>query len=180
MPTGPATLALVFVYATEHYPLMPIRSFASAKADFENLRKAKAGPATPTYKPTIGASGTTASAGATAVGTSSAASAGFRPLYQQHQITRPVGYPFANLVLAPGVHRLYLQGVMEPNPLPVLSDLPALVDSSIPSCPTQSPWSTVLQPLSPHPTPNSAFSHAALNLSEIPKQRPPGQLRKHK
>ena len=68
MPTGPATLAFVFAYAHEHYPLMANASFASAKAEFEKMRMAKKGPATPRHKPMIGASGTSASAAATAVG----------------------------------------------------------------------------------------------------------------
>ena len=108
MPTGPATHALVLAYGGEHYPLMGKTSFASAKAEFEKLRMAKAGPATPTFKPTIGVLGTSASAEATAVGASSAAGTRLGPLYQQRHITRTVGQPFANLILPPGVPRLPL------------------------------------------------------------------------
>ena len=120
--------------------------FSSEQAEFEKLRMAKAGPATPTQMPTIGAAGTSASAGATAVGAGSAAGAGVGPLYQQCQITHTVGHAFANLILTPGVPRFSLQWVSLSNPLPILSTLPALVDSSTPSFPVQSPWPAVLQP----------------------------------
>ena len=122
----------MFAYARGHYPLMANTSFASAKAEFEQLRKAKAGPATPTFKPTIGVLGTSASAEATAVGASSAAGTRLGPLYQQRHITRTVGQPFANHILQPGVPRLPLQSVSQSNPLPFLSNLPAVGDSSLP------------------------------------------------
>ena len=60
-----------------------------------------------------------------AVGISNVAGAGVGPLYQQHQTTRTVGNPFANLILPSGVPRLPLQPVSQPNPQPVLSNLPA-------------------------------------------------------
>ena len=131
-------------------------NFASAKAEFEKLRNAKTGAATPIYKPTFGTSGTTASGGGTAMYTSSAAGAGVGPLYQQNQITCTVGNPLANLVLPPGVPRLRLQPVSEPNPLPVISNLPALLASSIHSFQHNRHGPMCYNPL-PLPMPNSLF-----------------------
>ena len=53
VPPGLATLALACHYAPGHYPLMAQASFATAKADFEKVRAAKAGPAPLSNKPTF-------------------------------------------------------------------------------------------------------------------------------
>ena len=97
-------------------------------------------------------------------------SAGVGPLYKQHQTTRTVGNPFADLILPQGFTRPPLLPVSQPNPLPVLPNLHAFVDCSIQSFPIQSPWLTVLQPPAPHPMPyNSHFPHAPLDLSGNPQ-----------
>ena len=70
VPAGRATLAFAFHLAPEHYPLMEAVSFASAKAEFDKARMTRSGVATPSNKPTLGATGTSSMAGATPVGTS--------------------------------------------------------------------------------------------------------------
>ena len=119
------------------------------------MRMARAGPATPPHKPTIGASATSVFAGARAVGVGTAASAGVGPIIQ-HQLTHMGGLPFANLIPPQGLPRFPLQSVSQPNSPFILSNLPALVDSSTPSIPVQSSqWPNILQPSTLHPNPAS-------------------------
>ena len=89
-PRGQVTLALAFQVATEDYPFMAQATFATAKAAFQKARAAKTGPASPLNKNTIGVVGTSASAGATGVGTSSpvGASAGSLPKRSKHPHSR--------------------------------------------------------------------------------------------
>ena len=160
-----ATLALAFQIAIEHYPLMAHASFATAKANFENARAAKTGPKTPLNKPTFGVVGASASAGPTAVGTSSAVGAGARPSYQQRQITRVVGQPFANIIPPPGDLVLPMHAHVSQFHSPYIPlHIPPLVDSSIPSRPAQPPWPSVLQPSSPHSISNYPFPQRAQSV----------------
>ena len=101
------------------------------------MRLAKPGPATPPDKLTNGASVTSLSAGATTVGAGNPGGAGAGPPYQQHQITRTVGNPFDNLIPPQGVPRFTLKSVSQPYPPSMLSNRPALLDSSIAASPTQ-------------------------------------------
>ena len=128
-PPGQATLALAFQLAPGHYPVSQATSFASAKAEFDKARMARSGVATPSNKPTIGAMGTSATAGTTTVGRNDAFGVGVGPFYQQRQITRPVGQPFANIIPTPGVPFLLVQPpVSLPQSPPHPSISPTVID----------------------------------------------------
>ena len=160
MQAGLSNLALVFAYAHDDYLLIVNAFFASAKPDFENTRMEKAAPATPPHKSMLGASGTSVSAGATAVGAGMAAEG---PLHPQHQITLTVRHPFAKLIPPQGDPRFPVESQSQPTRASIHSNLPSLLDSSLPSNPVPfSQWPNILQPSMPHP--NSAAS-PKLNLS---------------
>ena len=161
--------------APGHYPLSQATSFAWAKAEFDKARMVRSGVATPSNKPTIGAMGTSATAGATTMCSSNAVGVGVGPIYQQRQITRTVGQSFANLIPTPGVPFLTVQpSVSLPQSPPHPSISPALVDYSSPSISslsTQLPkWLPFLQQYANF-IPNSPLlgQVAALDLSRIPQ-----------
>lgn len=90
----------MFEYAHDDYSQGVNASFASAKAECEKVRAAKAGLATPSYKPTVGTSSTSGTAEAMA---GSTPGPGEWLLSQPDQLTRIVGLPFANLIPPQGV-----------------------------------------------------------------------------
>ena len=168
---GQAPLALAFQLAPRHYPLSQATSFASAKAQFDKARMAKSGVVTPSNKPTIGATGTSAMAGTTAKGTSNAVGVWSGPFYQQSKVTRLVGQPFAsNIILTPGVHFPYVEHpVSQRHSTPHPSISPTLVHYSSPTISSLSmqlpQWPTFLRQ---HAT--FLLGQApALDLSRIPQ-----------
>ena len=174
VPHGRATLAFAFQLAPGHYPLMQAVSFDAAKAEFDKARVARSGVATPSNKPTIGVAATPSMAGTTAVGTSKAVGVGSGPLYQQRQLTRPVGQPFANKIIpTPAAPFSSVQPpVSLPHSPPRFSISPTLVNYPSPpiSSLQQTEWPAFLQPPA-----NLLFNSPllgqvpALDLSRIPQ-----------
>ena len=162
-------LGMLFSYAPGIYPLIAQASFSPAKAESAkvNVRMAKAGPATPSHKPTVGAMSTSGTGDAMA---RSEGAAGVVLFAQQEQLTRLLDTTFDTLIPPQRVSGFSLQSSLNQSISPSgPSTHPALADSLRLRIPTQTAeWPSVRERLSCSPNPISSplvNSLPALDLS---------------